>query len=284
MSDQRQHRIPEVYLKQFGFQDSNGKWWVSTWKLGDKFTANKSIKSFTKELNTFDLPVQDIKLKRLFENYTSQLETNYPWIINEIKSNKKFSEKGFGIVIQLMISVLARTKRFMEMICQFLSSEKREYFLSEVTYYFEESEKQSIVKSLKRYDNSNQVNLILFSVCVYFVRKLTSSGFDFVILKSPPSRGWFTTDNPVVLLNSINRETLLSKETEIYFPLSKDYCLYIDHSDYNRSNSLRGVNEEEVTETNEEKHDRITKYVVTNSSQYLIHPFDMERTRMSFIK
>lgn len=284
MSNQGQHRIPEVYLKQFGFQDDNGKWWVSTSKLGEKFTANKSIKSFTKELNIFDLPVQDIKLKRLFENYTSEIETYYPRIILAIKNNEKLSERELLILYQLMISIFCRTERFMEMIYQFLSSGKREYFLSEVTYYFEEHEKTLIIDNLKKYDIHLQVNFILFAVCIYFARKLTSSDFDFVILKGRPEKGWFTTDNPVVLLNSINRETLLSKETEIYFPLSKDYCLYIDHSDYNRSNILRGTNGEEVAETNEENHDRITKLIVANPCQYLIFPFDMGRTKMSFVK
>ena len=281
MNEQGQHRIPEVYLKQFGFQDKGGKWWISTWRKGDEFTNNKSIKSFTKEIDIFDLPFTNINYKRLFENYTSTIETSYPKIIDEINTKNKLSEVSFSILVQLMFSIFARTNIFLEMIDKILRSEKREYFLSEVTFYFEKEEGESIIRNLKKIDVDFQLNTIMFPVCLYFIRKITSSNFDYVILRDYQNRGWFTSDSPVILFNNINNETLLSKETEIYFPLSKDYCLYIDHKDYNRSNSLRGKDGEELADASEEFHEKITKYIVRSTFQYLIHPTDLGRIKLS---
>lgn len=279
MSDQGQHRISQTYLKQFGFQDKNTKWWISTWKLGEEFTGNKSIKSFSKELNIFDLPAKNIKTRRTFEDFSSTLETHYPLIVKEIGTNGKLSQKGLAILAQFMINLLCRTIPFRELIDNFLKSDKRDYFLNEITYYHEDKGKQ-LIETLKKIKIDYQLNFVIFSVWYYYVNTLTSSNFDYVILKDFDNRGWITTDNPVVLRNNINESTLFSKETEIYFPISKDYCLYIDHRDYNRSNSFRGKGNMEIAEVDEITQERIYDIIWRNSYQYVIHPTDLGRIKL----
>ncbi len=78
MSKQDQHRISQVYLRQFGYKDENGKKWISVWEMGSEYTGRKSIKSFTAEKNIFDLPFHDLKEKRKFEELNGDIETFYP--------------------------------------------------------------------------------------------------------------------------------------------------------------------------------------------------------------
>ena len=110
--------------------------------------------------------------------------------------------------------------------------------------------------------------------------KLTSSNFDYVILKDFTNRGWATSDNPVVIRNNINENTLLAKETEIFFPISPNYLFYLDHMDYNRSNSLRN-NNQELVQSSEEIHAKISCEILKNVEQFLIFPTKLERTKMS---
>ncbi|HUX56665.1 MAG TPA: DUF4238 domain-containing protein [Bacteroidales bacterium] len=280
MNDQGQHRISQTYLKQFGFQDINNKWWISTWKIGEEFTSYQSIKKFSKELNIFDLPSKNIKTRRAFEDFSGTLETHYPLIIKEIKLNGQLSQKALAILAQFKINLLCRTVRFRDLIDHLLKSEKRDFFLKEITYYHQDKGKQ-LIESLKKIRIEYQLNLVIFSVWYYFVNTLTSSNFDYVILKDFDNRGWATTDNPVIIKNNINESTLFSKETEIYFPISKDYCIYIDHRDYNRSNSLRGANNAELAEADDTIHDKIMDLIGRNASKYVINPADLGRYKLS---
>lgn len=280
MSDQGQHRISQVYLKQFGFPDKNNKWWISTWKLGDEYTGNRSIKSFSKELNIFDIPTNDYKIKRTFENFSGILETFYPTIIKEIDINHSLSEKNLSVLIQFMTNLLCRVVPFRAFINSLLKSKKRDYFLSEITYYHEDKGEKLII-DLNKVKVDYQLNIIIFSVWYYFVNTLTSSNFDYVILKDYQNRGWITSDNPVIMINNINDNTLISKETEIYFPISKDYCLYIDNRCYNRSNSMRGKKNEELIDIDEDTQLRIYDLIWRNAYQYVINPTDIGRLKLS---
>jgi len=38
---QKQHKIPEVYLKKFGYENSSNQWMLSVIQAGEKFTRYK---------------------------------------------------------------------------------------------------------------------------------------------------------------------------------------------------------------------------------------------------
>lgn len=280
MTDQGQHRVSQVYLKQFGFQDKNKKWQISTWKIGDEYTSYQSIKKFTKELNIFDLPSRDIKVKRTFEDFNGTLETHYPNVIKEIKINRKLSERALAILAQFMINLLCRSVPFRDMIEHLLRSEKRDYFLKEITYYHNDKGRQ-LTETLKNIKIDYQLNLVIFSVWYYYVNTLTSSNFDYVLIEDFDNRGWVTTDNPVIIKNSINEATLFSRETEIYFPISKDYCIYIDHRYYDRSNRLRGPNSQELITADDQLHNKIMDVIWRNAYKYVIYPTDIGIHKLS---
>ena len=75
--NQSQHKLPQVYLKQFGYCNC-GHWKLSVMKLGEKFTRQKSIESFSAEINYFDIDSDDQRIHRLFEELNCDIETHYP--------------------------------------------------------------------------------------------------------------------------------------------------------------------------------------------------------------
>ena len=279
MSNQNQHRISQVYLRKFGYKDNNGKNWISVWEIGSEFTDNKSIKSFTAEKNIFDLPFNDLKEKRKFEELNGDIESYYPKIIADLDENQKLSDKSKAYLISLIVNLLCRSNSFRKQIDNILRTNKRNYFLSEISIYHSDKGNQ-LIKSLKKIKLDFQLNLVLFSVWYYFCKKLTSSNFDYVILKDFSNRGWATSDTPVVIMNNINEKTLLAKATEIYFPISPNYLFYLDHMDNNKSNSLR-VNNQELVQSSEELHAKIHDIIWKNAEQFLIFPTKIERTKLS---
>ena len=64
--NQDQHKVPQVYLKQFGYVDANNQWKVSIMERDSTFTRQKSIKSFTAKTNIFDLDSDDPTITRIF--------------------------------------------------------------------------------------------------------------------------------------------------------------------------------------------------------------------------
>lgn len=279
MSNQNQHRISQVYLKQFGYKDKNGKNWISVWEIGSEYTDNKSIKSFSAERNIFDLPFSDINEKRKFEEFNGDIETYYPKILSGLDQNQKLTDKSKAYLISLIVNLLCRNESFSKQIDCFLRTDKRDYFLAEITLYHDDKGNQ-LKESLKKIKIDYQLNIVLFSVWYYLCKKLTSSNFDYVILKGFSNRGWATSDNPVIIKNNINENTLLSKETEIFFPISRNYLFYLDHMDYNKSNSLK-VNKQEIVQSSQELHAKIHDLIWRNAKQYLIFPVKMERTKLS---
>jgi len=276
---QTQHIISQVYLKQFGFKDNTGKNWISVWELGSEYTDNKSIKSFLAEENIFDLPFKNLKERRKFEELNGDIETYYPKIISDLNNGQKLSEKSKANLISIIINLLCRTKSFRNQIDFLLQSDKRDYFLNEITNYHGPFRNQ-LKHSLTRFRLDDQVNLVLFSVWYYFCKKLTSSNFDYVILKDFSNRGWITSDNPVVIKDNINEVTLLAQETEIFFPISPKYLFYLDHMDYNRSRSLR-VKGQELTQSSDDLHRYFTDIIWRNAEQYVIFPNYIEKTKLS---
>ena len=90
---QGQHRISQTYLKQFGFKDKNNTWKISVYEKGIPLTKIKSIKSFSKEYNIFDIPLlsQDDPDKRIFETNCAKLENFYPKVIENLNNSSMFS-------------------------------------------------------------------------------------------------------------------------------------------------------------------------------------------------
>ena len=115
MTDQGQHRISQIYLKQFGFKDVNKRWRISVHEIGNPGVHEKSIKSFTKETNIFDVTLFDDEIpeiRRYFESNSSRLENFYPSVIRKIKKKNEIDNLSRSILFQFVPNLLCRTYRF----------------------------------------------------------------------------------------------------------------------------------------------------------------------------
>lgn len=90
--NQKQHIIPQVYLRQFGYRDKGGIWKVPTFNIGEIPLMNKidktlirqsKIKSLLREENIYDIPVSE-ENKRQLEEFFKLTEDYYPQVIEEI--------------------------------------------------------------------------------------------------------------------------------------------------------------------------------------------------------
>ena len=272
---QGQHRISEIYLKQFGYKEKD-KWMLSVYELGKEFTTNVPIKSFTKETNIFDLPIDDIEERRHFEKKSSLVESRYPEVINSLKNKQCLPKIGNDLLCHYVSNLMCRTVPFRNFIGALLNeSETRDKFINEMTMFAEKDSGIREVLSLLEIDD--QVNVAIGTLMDHMVRVLRT--FKQVILRGHEGKFWMTTDNPVVVDRQGVYDWIVPIEAEIYFPLSRDFCLFMYHEESEiQLNPLRKLEPNNIHEVDFSTYESINKKVVENLYQYLITPIKMERT------
>lgn len=286
MAKQNQHRVPQVYLKEFGYRTKGGQWKISAlekkqfpqMKESNKiFYSQQNIKSVTAEYNIFDLDGGDPNGISGFEDLNGKLENWYPKIIGDLRRNNKLSDNSEGILIQLISNLLCRGEQFRELIDGFLNSESRLRFLQAMCCFLNDKGDGFI-----NYLNSIPIELQLNPACVVVIDHILNklSSFDYIILKDFNNRGWITSDNPVVLDN--NRElggSVFSVNTELYLPLSKDLCVFFSHSNAkNKSNQLRAFENKSVVNASQEIREMIYDKVRLNSDKFIFSPSIIKET------
>ena len=89
---QKQHRVSQVYLKQFGFLKED-RWHISLWHKFRDHADIELTQTYLREINIFDLPFEDFKDRRHFENTSNLIEREYPKIINSVLYQHKLLAK-----------------------------------------------------------------------------------------------------------------------------------------------------------------------------------------------
>lgn len=279
---QKQHRISRVYLKQFGYQ-KEGAWHISAWEKSKNHTDNFLIDTFTVETNLFDLPFDDETIKRHFENMSQKVEDRFPTILNTIKHQQKLTHLHKDWLIHYTANFLCRSKPSREYF-QFLLDHKTasNFFLEEITM-FNQGELDEWKKTLPLIPSELRLNLAIGTIMNYLVQILRA--FSFVILQADPTKGWFTSDNPVLIDPQEEEKDrdhylyVIPIESEIYFPLSPDYCLFAFHKNSKKvANKLRDLALDKVHAIDEDNHDRICRLLILNGHEYFIFNTETEQT------
>jgi hypothetical protein len=100
------------------------------------------------------------------------------------------------------------------------------------------------------------------------------SYFDYVIIREYSNLGWITSDNPVVLKNNISANSIFSINTELYFPLSRDYCVFFSHPNANTKDSvLRSFKNKTMIDSTEEIQKMSYEKIRTNAEKLIFFPF-----------
>ena len=284
MQKQNQHRVSQVYLKEFGYQTEGGPWKISALEtdkfklmldLDKLFFTQQNIKSTTAEYNIFDLVDGNPDNVTLLEDLNGKIETWYPTIIKDIKKNSELSEASEDILIQFISNLLCRVEPFRQLIFSHINSNNRLHFLRAMCV-FQEDKGRGFVKILDELSIEAQLNPVCFVVMEHIMNKL--SCFDYVILNEYQNRGWITSDNPVILDNNISSNSIFSIDTEVYFPLSKDFCIFFSHPNAKvKNNILRTYRNKSFINATKEIQEMIYEKVRINADKLIFFPLEINK-------
>lgn len=275
--NQNQHKIPQVYLRKFGYQIKK-QWKISILSHGEKFTRQKSIESFLSQDNFFDIESEDIEIIRIFEKLNCDLENEYNNIINELDINGKLSDKNYIHLITFVANLIVRSDHWRNIVFNILNSPGKKNFLKAIIGHncknideIRELEKQTFFKILLENNSESVLNRVL----IYFVDHLMLrlKEFDIVFIKSQPEKHWFTSNNPVIVHNRTRHLEILTKESELYFPISPQYLAYI-HCEFSEDkvNPLRSLLSNQIYEATDEQNQKLIEIVLENPCDCIIVP------------
>ena len=230
---QQQHRVPEVYLKEFGYLDGD-QWMITTAEkhkaelmrgVGKRWVGAKSIGSVTTINNEFDLgnvlPQDTKRLEEFFWNF----ENRYLKVVEEL-NNQRLSDDTLGDLTDFIASVLIRSRRFRDMLAYYLEQPNARAFLNTMCMWMDPKEREERVSNIEAFNLPDRLNHTCYAVWHHLAKRLGS--FHAVVLKDLDNSGWMTSDNPVVLRRFQARGgSLLGRDTELYFPITKDWCLFL---------------------------------------------------------
>lgn len=280
---QDQHKVPEVYLKKFGYRDENNQWKVSVIKIGEQFTRQKSIGSFTAETNVFDIESEDPEIRRLFESLNTGLDSSYNSILEELDQNGSLSQNADAYLMQFIANLICRSDYWRDWAKGMLAHKNRPAIIKAMLWFhfkdkmtFTEMEQQPLYKLLAYGKPELALNRVLMMFNAHLLLRLQH--YEFVFLKSQEGKPWYSSTNPVIVENRISTYELLEKESELYFPLSPKYLVYLHcpQSD-DKENDLRGYKTNAIHPVTNEQTEHLVKKIIGNAfDEYVIVPIRWE--------
>ncbi|HLO55162.1 MAG TPA: DUF4238 domain-containing protein [Saprospiraceae bacterium] len=217
-----QHIIPQIYLKLFGFSRffKSEIWFVSVKDLKENKWQDREIGKFLSENYIYTLEnYKEIHELIIERDLNGAIETRIPIIIDQLESGLLDQNVQLGIA-ETAANFLARTKRCREWLKGWISREDfRDFFEIIIEFEgFNDAQKENIFNSYKEMSEKDAINSLMVTYMNHTSKQLKSASIE--VLKSTRENPFFTTDNPVTLINDIGYGEIGRKEMEIYFPLS----------------------------------------------------------------
>lgn len=279
--DQGQHRISQVYLRQFGFRDKNNAAIISVLEVGNPVTQYKKIRSFTKETNLFDTTLADPNHSRYFENYSQKIETDYPDVINDLKINSLLSPSSRNQLVHFVANLFIRQSKTREYFLIPILEDKaiRTKLFNDITITSDNPNLTKLVLEEIAIDTEGSIQdkLNLIAIEIWRHLNIIFNQFTFVILKAQDGTGWFTSDNPVIVDTRDNVEAwIIPPQAEIYFPISPEYLLFMHNHRVISTNPLTLLPREIVTiATPEIQHEIMMNQISKSADKYHISCTDL---------
>jgi hypothetical protein len=275
---QRQHKVPQVYLRKFGYKDLNNQWKVSVLRHGQDKPMQKSIKSFTTEINHFDIESDDPLIPRMFEKMNGLLESKYNTIIEELEKTGYLSEKSIEHLLQFVAVQIVRSDKWRDQVIEFLAPETRRNFLHMIIGHraknaqdFKEMPNQPFFQKLMSLPANQVVNRALLFFSEYLIRRIGQ--FEIVLFEASQDRPWYTSTDPVIVDNRIDERhfEIFAKESEVYFPLSPKYLLYLHfRASEDQLNPLRAFSSDKIHTLDHTTAWEIQKRICNSAREFLI--------------
>lgn len=241
---------------------------------GESGPKQINTKSFTREVNLFDANLADPDFIRYFEQYSSKVEASYPWVTKGLKKESHLSQRNYATLLKFVTNLFIRQSSTREeFLMRVLEDEAvRKKLFNEITLFSDTREEDLKLFELihSSTPSNEQMNLFAGEIWTHLVRVFRA--FDFTILKAREGTCWFTSDNPVIVDRRGSEEAwIIPAESEIYFPISRDYLLFMYHPEMKSDNRIRNFEIDSVTECPDDiQHDIISKIISPSAERYLI--------------
>jgi uncharacterized protein DUF4238 len=280
--NQNQHKIPEVYLKQWGYINSNNQPMVSVMKIGEKWTRQKSIGSFLSATNIFDIPdADDYRIPRVFEALNSEFDNKYNDIINDLVKNRELTEENYAILLQFIPNLMCRSDYWRDWCYELIEEggNGKVNFIKVISakYAKDSGDYETFWKTSPLFLKliESKTDDIINRVLLLFTSHIldTVGHFEISFFKSEEDKFWTTSDNPVIFKNKPEGKILFGRDSEFYFPITPEYLAYFHYPKANcKKNPLRGLKINTIHEADAALHEKLKEETVANAIEYILFP------------
>lgn len=239
-------------------------------------TQHKWVKSFTREVNLFDTAMADDGHQRYFEEYSQKVETDYPKVIETLKSSGRLDKSSRNQLVHFVSNLFIRQSRTREYFLAPILEDPvvRKKLFNEITMFADASDLLKLVLEEIAIDGEGTTNdkLNLIAIEIWGHLRKVFNQFRFTVLKAPDGTGWFTSDNPVIVDRRDNIEAwMIPPEAEIYFPLSSEYLLFMHNHRVSSPNPITRFPENGITEAPADiQHNVMMHQISRNADKYII--------------
>lgn len=279
--DQQEHLVPQVYLKQWANNDSLT---ILDCKIGEFKTVR--VQDFNRKLNFYDISWHETELAKHNESEFGRLERDYLTFLNTLKYQKGLKQEKWQAYCDRLVALMfVRTESYWTAFNDVLkTSNGREKFLNEI--YYESPSDLSVQRiAIDLFPNTAPMNIVLCDVARHVQAKLQH--FNQVILRTDPKTTPFiTSTNPVLLFsNSSDTGTFFHWSSELFLPLSPEYCVYMFHPQYcTHTNRLQDFPNGKISDVPSEfVWDLSTKLSISSGSNEFVMPHWIEQHELTRI-
>lgn len=280
--DQLQHRISQVYLKSWSFKNKKNADAVCILRSGNPITYYRTVKKFTAELNLFDTTLFEEGQERFFDKMCIQAENNFAKVLEALSTGSYDCQTRIYLA-EFAANLFVRQESTFKFF-KFIATRKplRKKLFKEIAILDEERAKyiEEIYEEMTMdpdHTLDSKVSAIVAQAWTHFMEVFKR--FNHVILKAPQDRHWFTTTNPVMVKQLGWEGWIVGTDAEVYFPISKDYLLYMYFEGSHPENPLTKLVENSLTEVTLDTCDSIFHNIIKKSNPaYFILGEDMGHT------
>lgn len=266
-----QHIIPQVYLKLFGFKKAfkTEIWFVSVRDLEKGIWQDRMIEAFLTESYAYNLDSSREVSRLIIEKKLNWgIENRIHQILSQLEEDKINPNIQMAIA-ETTANFLCRSNNVRNWIQDcFAKLNFRDFFNMITVGAFNSSDKADFIfKEYLALPEKDRVNTIMVHYMHYVSVVLQKASIE--IIKGSDKFLFFTSDNPVSLMNEIGFGEIERGEMEIYFPLSSKFLIRFYWN--NDSKEIKRT----ITNVTEELYSFYHKEVVPNSAlNYIISPID----------
>lgn len=248
-TNKNQHIIPQVYLKQFGFikKFKTEKWFISVKNLEKNVWEDREIKNFLSEIHRYTLEnykeIHDLIIEK---DLNGGIELRIPIVIDQLQAGKLTPNIQLALA-ETTANFLARTNRYREWQKGMLKQANFRNLFNNIIEFenYTEELKNNIFSSYSTMSENDAINSLMVFYMNHTSKQLQFASIE--VLISTKKKPFFTTDNPVTLINGIGYGQIGEQEMEIYFPLSDTILIHFYwHKKGNPiQRTIRSINEAE---------------------------------------